>query len=716
MQKLFKPVRLVIFFGILAAFITIFVSALYIFQLFDVAAAEPVGAPMRYTVRYEPLVAARGNIFDRNGVLLASGRPAYNVMICRDSFLLMEPTNMGRNNAILELVYFAMEHGVTINDTLPITTGAPFAFLSAPRGEHRRNLAAFLESRELDPDISAQDLLAYMRRRYNIDYTIGITDARLIAGIRYELELRVIAWHLGPYVFARDVGSDFVSLLEERGFPGVHVERGFIREYHTTYAAHLLGYIGPIPPHLMDRLVYDEDGPRYDRNALIGMVGAEFAFEEYLRGINGRRRVVTARDGTVLEDIIITPPIPGNHIYLTIDINLQIATETALRTHIETRNLIREAEAEEADDDENLEDDRITGGAVTVTDVWTGEVLAAASFPTFDRSDLRYRFNDLLADPTTPLVHRAAQGRYIPGSTFKMVTAFAALRHETINRYFAVYCAGIYYVIGDHDRTFTPRCHIFPVIGRGHGMIGFMPAMAQSCNYFFLHLADRIEGGDAAGARAIAQAAYDLGLGRRTGIEIPEDFGVLATPEWLQETQNAGWRRGYTVSVGFGQGENRFTPLQLANHSATIANGGTLHALTLLRRVRNFDMTEVFSREEPVVLNSLNETDREHIRAIQESMEAVTQRSYFGTAASLFNDHPIPVAAKTGTVQIEGQRINDAVFIAYAPAPEPEIAIAVVVEQGGSGAAIMDIARSVIDHHFRDGVSVLTAPFGELIP
>ena len=127
-------------------------------------------------------------------------------------------------------------------------------------------------------------------------------------------------------------------------------------------------------------------------------------------------------------------------------------------------------------------------------------------------------------------------------------------------------------------------------------------------------------------------------------------------------------------------------------------------------------MTEILHVHEPVILNSLNATDREHMRAIQESMEAVTQRQFFGTAASLFNDHPIRVAAKTGTVQIDGQLINDAVFIAYAPAPAPEIAVSVVVELGGSGAAIMDIARNVIDHYFRDGVSVLTAPFGELIP
>ena len=183
MHKMFKPVRLVIFFGLLTAFLTIFVAALYVFQIYDVAVAEQQQAPMRYTVRYETLAAARGSIFDRNGVLLASGRPAYNVMICRDTFL-MEPFNAVRNDTILELIYLAMEHGVTINDTLPITRGAPFEYLSVTRGNQRINFEAFLESRELDPEISAQDVLAYMRRRYNIDYTIGIIDARMIAGYR----------------------------------------------------------------------------------------------------------------------------------------------------------------------------------------------------------------------------------------------------------------------------------------------------------------------------------------------------------------------------------------------------------------------------------------------------------------------------------------------------------------------------------------------------
>ena len=703
MQKMFKPSRLVLFFTILVAALAVYFTELYRIQIFETALADEPATPMRITVRAETLVAARGNIYDRNGVLLASGRAAYNVMLSRD-ILLREP---GINNIILDLIYFSLENGIQHNDTLPITRGAPFTYISNITGEQRRRLNAFKEFHSIDPDISVQELLAWMRGHYRINYAIGITDARLIMGVRYEMEMRVILGHLSPYAFASDVDFDFIHLLEERGFPGLHIERGFIREYHTSYAAHLLGYIGAIRDHQMERFL--ELG--YPMDALVGQAGVEMVFEEVLRGINGRRYVTTAQDGSILDVTVVEEPIPGNHIYLSICIDLQAATEHALRNHIESGNMLIEDEEE-----------RMTGGAVVAVDPWTGEVLASASFPTFNRFTLAADYPSLTIDPTLPLFDRAMNGRYVPGSTFKMVTGFVALRYDVVGRWTPISCTGIYYTLGYDRGEFRPRCWIHPMVGVGHGPLDIVQAIAQSCNYFFFHVADRTLatpytlGGGEVGAWAIARAAQELGLGIRTGVEVPNIVGVLATPEWKEETQGELWWRGDTVLTAFGQGYNRFSPLQLAIHSATIANNGVLYEATILRRIRSADMAEILHFHEPTVMNRLSDEDVAHLRIIQEGMEGAARSHMHGTAASVFDRHPIRVAAKTGTIQIEGQAINDAAFIIYAPATNPQIAISAVIERGGSGAAIMDITRVVIDHFFRETPSVLAAPFGNLIP
>ena len=699
MQKMFNPARLGIFFVFVAAFITWFVFSLYSIQIFAAAPTPEQVVPMRTVTRTETLFAARGSIFDRNGILLASGRPTYNVMLSRDVMIQLPVSQ--RNEIILDLIYFAMEHGVQYTDTLPITRGAPFTFLTDATEAQIRNLNAFKETHNIDPDIDVQDFLAWMRRRYGIDYTMGISDARLIMGVRYELEMRVVIGHLAPYVFAADVNPDFIPHLVERGFLGVHIERGFAREYHTPYAAHLLGHTGLISEADLAR--FAEVYPPYPMDAIIGITGAERAFEHELRGINGQRRVTMAIDGTIIDVEVIREPVPGNNIFLTMDIILQAATESALRMHIESRNLAAE-----------YEEEVIPGGAAVVVNM-EGELLASASFPTFNRFTFAQDFVTLNNDPTLPLFDRALMGEYVPGSTFKMVTGLAALRAGTVGRWTPVSCRGIYHVIDDHDATLRPRCAIYFFAGIGHGNLDIVQSLAQSCNYFFFHVSDRMHGGDAASAWAIAETAQQLGLGIRTGIEVPSTAGILGTPDWKYETKNDAWRRGDTVLTSFGQGFNRFSPLQFANHSATIANGGVLHEMTLLRRVRSSDMSELLFSHTPVVLNRLDYTDQEHLSIIQEGMINASLSAHFGTGASVFNAHPIRVASKTGTIQIDGQAINDAAFICYAPVQNPEIAISVVVERGGSGAAVMDIARVIIDHYFREPASVLAAPFGELI-
>ena len=700
MLRMFKPVRIVLILLTMAALLTIYVTALYRIQIFDARPEEDDQRPATIVRRRETVAAARGNIYDRNGVLLASNRPSYNIMLNRPTLLTF--TNDERNEIILELVYTAIAEGVRYNDTFPITQGAPFTYISNMTGEQRRRLDRFLERYSIDPNISESDLLAWMRTHYRIDYTIGITDARLIIGVRYELEMRTIITNLPPYVFATDVRTDFVSLIEERNLIAVHVEKVSIREYHTTYAAHILGYIRPMTPEQYER--YSQFDPPYPMNALVGQAGVEAALEDVLRGVSGSQTISVSATGIVVDLVTLSEPIPGNHVYLTIDIGFQAAVENALRVHIESVNMELE--------DESL---MITGGAVVVTDVRTGEVLAAASNPTYDPTTLSRDYPMLSTDPTLPMLNRATQGRYQPGSTFKMVTALAALRNETVSRYSPIDCVGRFERYAHLSPPFRPACWIHSQGGVGHGPLDIVQSIAQSCNYFYFQVSDWMLGGGRDSAWAIAEAAKDFGLGISTGIQVPENLGILSTPDYATEVLGReGWYSGDTIMVAFGQGDNLFTPLQLASYSSTIANGGTLYELSILRRIRNADMTELLFSHQPKVISEIRE--KQYIAYLQEGMREATRRASRGTAASVFNDYPIRVAAKTGTVQIEGSEINNAVFVCYAPANDPEIAISIVVERGVAGSAIMNIARGVFDYYFRTETTVIAAPFGELIP
>jgi penicillin-binding protein 2 len=311
------------------------------------------------------------------------------------------------------------------------------------------------------------------------------------------------------------------------------------------------------------------------------------------------------------------------------------------------------------------------------------------------------------------MMNRATQGRYNPGSTFKMVTAFAALRYGLIGRWSEIYDAGKYTAYEGVGDGYAPSCWLYSAHGASHGMVNVVSALECSCNYFFITLADRFPGGTRAGAEILAETAREFGLGQSTGLEIPESPGRAATPEWKQEALNDLWYSADTLMIGFGQGHNLFTPMQLSNYAATIANGGILHRLTILRRIKSADFTELLYTHEPEALNTIEET--EYIEILQEGMRAVA-RGNRGTAKSVFRDYPVNVAAKTGTVQVEGRDFNDAVFICFAPYNNPEIAISIVVEKGGSGAAVMDIARMIFDYYFRAEIIVRATPYGDLIP
>lgn len=682
MKRNFRPGRLAIVIAVFIGLLMIYCAVLYKMQIYDPqrATAKSDIVPFVTTKYTEIISAGRGEILDRNGEKLVTSRATYNISLSRDALRASGKAN----DIIQQMITLASENGIEHNDTFPVTEGAPYEYIIDMPTQQRTRLDRYFDFFSIDHNISASDFIVWLKQHYGISYTVGVAEARLIIGVRYELETRVLV-NISPYVFAEDVPLDFVTSISGMSLPGVSVTTGSVRTYSTDYAAHLLGYTSFMSPEEYEK--YKDLG--YPMDAFIGKSGAESAFETYLHGVDGSRTVQTTADGAIVSEAI-TPAVPGNNVYLSIDIGLQEVAENALADVIANLNLMRE------------EGQKAVGGAVVVTEVGTGQVLALSSYPTFDIKTRLQNNTALSADASAPLFNRATQGTYNPGSTFKPVTALAALRAGTITRWTKIEDQGQY----TKYKSYQPRCWLYTASkgGATHGSLDLVGAIANSCNYYFYLV------GDQTGPTRIAQAAYDFGFGEKTGIEVYEEKGIVATPDTKKAITGENWWDADTLLVAIGQGINGFTPVQLANYTATVADGGTLYDMTLLKAVKTSDYTATVLEQKPTVRSTIAES--EFVAYLGEGMKAVAQ---YGTARDVFGKYSVPVAAKTGTVQT-GADFNDGVFICYAPADNPKVAISVVVEKGGSGAAIMEIARIVLDEYFRVRATENAVSEGVLIP
>ena len=476
----------------------------------------------------------------------------------------------------------------------------------------------------------------------------------------------------------------FIVKVKEADLPGVSIDVTTAREYKTAYAAHLLGRVGPI--YSDEWSVYQELGYAY--NAIVGKEGVELAFESYLHGTPGKRNIETNDQGKVVsgdDNWVVDPttgetlaPDPGDNVILTLDIKLQEAVERALATGIG-----------------GLKSEDTQGGAAVVIDVSDGGVLAMASYPTFDLTTYTQNYNDLLADPLEPLKNRAIREVYPPGSTFKMVTAIGGLEEGIIEPDTEIRDTGRYLYYDDY----RPQCWIYRDSGgrSTHGLENVSDAIMDSCNVFFFDVGRRL------GISLLEQYTAMFGLGQPTGIELSEATGWMDGPEYT-ESQGQTWYEGNTLPAAIGQGNSRFTPLQLANYVATLANGGTHYSAHLLKEVKSSDFSQVVERYEPTVLNQLD-IDPENLSAVTEGMLRVTTE---GSAKAYFADLGVQVAAKTGSAQVSSATESNALFVAFAPYENPEIALAIVVEKGGSGSTLANMAAEILGYYFSAGSGMET--------
>lgn len=658
------------------------VACVYIIRLFGLQLTEDEEAAYNAatTTTYTQTVsAARGEILDRHGTVLVRNRATYNVII--NSFVLY---NSGQTNSyLLSLAELCRKNGIEYKDTLPLSQTAPYTYiLDELSNSAQYNYQQFLLRREWDSDMTAENLLKKLKSVYRIPEEYTDEQTRMVVGLRYELDLPTWAY-TDVYTLAEDVTAEELAIIKELAVPGLDVTTTTVREYNTTFAAQLLGHV-----RAMDSAQYEETYKDlgYAMDAKVGQEGLELAFEEYLHGTDGVKVVTVAADGTVLDEYWKTEPQSGSNVVTTIDIGLQEQAEKALAERIQEV-------AEENKDTRKKDGADANAGAVVVMDVRNGEVLAAANYPTYDPHDYFDKYAEYSKLEVSPLRNRALDNAYPPGSTFKPITAIAALRYG-ISPNLTTDDTGQYTKY--EDQGYVGNCWIYTANGYGHGTLDMRGALAQSCNIFFYTVGDQM------GVNNIIPTAESFGVGKDPGSEIPCEHGQMASKETKAKAfadspykNDRNWYVADDLTAAIGQSVTAMTPLQMCRYTAALANRGTLYKATFLRRAVSSDFQSLVKAND-YVPEGTDLLSSSEFQVIYDGMRlCVTE----GTGMKL-NNYEYAVCAKTGTAQQGTGGSDHGAFICWAPADDPQIAIAIYVEHGASGSNFTEVAQDIMDYYF----------------
>lgn len=623
--------------------------------------------------REATLVASRGSILDRSGNVIAGTKMGFSLELYKSKI-----DNDTLNNTILKIIQVLEQNGDTYIDSLPITI-EPFAF----NFQTEEKLQEWKQTNKIPENATAEDAFYKLKDKYEIQNE-NIAEVRKIMNIRYRISQEGYS-STKSIKIASNISRESAMQFNERNdeFLGVNVVVEAIREYpKQTLAAHIIGYIGKIS----DTELEENKDKGYTAADDYGKTGIEYVFEKYLKGTNGIKQIDMSVDGTMTEEYIVQEAKAGSDVVLTIDANLQAVAEASLESAI---NALKNGEAGKVYDSNY--------GAAVVMDVKTGEILAMASYPTYDPNLFVGGISDSdwqnIRDKNA-LHSKAIQGAYAPGSTFKMVTAIAALETGAVTANEKVNDTGVY------PLGHNPVCWYYTSYHRGHGWQNITSALKNSCNYFFYEMGNRI------GIDTIVKYAKYFGLGNKTGIELTgETSGVLAQKS-VAQSNGETWTVGYTLSAAIGQSYNSFSPIQMVKYVGMLANGGNKVNPTIIKTIRNIDGTEVSRKEiEEYTDTILGTTEddsedlslsKENIDTVLEGMRMVTESG--GTAYSIFKGFNVKVGAKTGSAQA-GEKTNGW-FVAFAPFESPEIAISVMIEDGATGGYTGLIARHLFAEYF----------------
>lgn len=599
--------------------------------------------------------ATRGEILDRYGRTIAYNREGYNVIIEHTT-----SANSTINRSLEKVINILKKNKDDWRDKLPVTDFAPYNFSESEDSQVVKQLKQKLG---LTDYATIENCLSAMIEKFSLQ-NYSFKTQRILMGIRYSMLLEDFSVAY-PYTIAEDVGFHTKSVILESSdsFPSVKISEVSVREYSDdSLATNIVGTVGPI--YAEDWEKYKDKG--YSYSSYVGKSGVELAFEDYLKGTDGINKAILNPDTNETEIVTEKEPVAGNSVLLTIDMDMQKTAQNSLVRFMKALN---------------KEKIYAKSASIVCLNVNTGEVLAAANYPTYTHTQYKEDYESLAKDKGNPLFNRAFQGVYPPGSTFKPVVAAIGLTVNSIDKSTQVFCKQYY----DYYKDMTFKCMHY------HGTLNVVTAIAKSCNYFFF------EAGRQTGITTMNEYAKLMGYGIKTGVEIPESSGVLAGPEYA-ESIGAYWNPGDTLQAAIGQSYNSFTPLQLATGTATIANGGTRYINHLLKEVRSYDLKTIIKSTKPQIAAKTGISDNA-IAIVRSGMKSA---AFEGTASSVFSDYDLQVGGKTGTAEVQ-TTINtrdNGLFISFAPYENSEIAVAINVEAGLYGYKAASVVKDIYDQYY----------------
>lgn len=626
----------------------------------------------KMTVKNVTITAARGEIRDRYGRALATNRISYEVIFDK-AFLPDEKLN----STIEKLITLLEKSEEEWIDRLPISKSEPFEFTNDETA-----VSAMKKKLGLNNYATVENCIDEMTERFELEgYNTDIK--RKLMGVRYEM-LRMDYSYNNNYVFAEDVSENTIAIVKENNFvlQGVDISVSSEREYLSgTSMPHIIGTISPIYDGEYETL----KAKGYKMSDQIGRSGIEKYFEDELKGVDGTKLIEQNSSGAVVSTTITEEPKNGNTVMLTVDQKFQEKCQNLLEKYIKLQQ-------EEQMNDTGYD---CNAGAVAVINTNTGDVLAAATYPSYDMETYYSDYKSLNDDTkNTPLFNRAINGAYRPGSTFKPAVALAGLANGTITKESMVTCKQEYTYF--EDQTYT--CLDY------HSHMNVVSGLRESCNIFFYDVGRRV------GIGTLNQYCEQLGLGVGTGIEIPENTGVLDGYTYRKEN-GLQWYIGDVVQCSIGQGENKFSPLQLASYVSTIANNGVRYSEHIIKEINNYDCSKTITKTLPEILNvvDISATDAASVK------QGMYQVVHDGTGKIVFDGFHIDVAGKTGTAQV-GRGSEDTLFISFAPYDDPEIAVVTVLEHGGFSRVNCYLTREIYEAYYEyRGEEYKTSETGALL-
>ncbi|AEE91681.1 Penicillin-binding protein 2 [Tepidanaerobacter acetatoxydans Re1] len=627
-------------------------------------------------IRLIPITAPRGVFKDRYGRELVNNRPSFTV-----SYMSVK-TEESEQEEVFEILRNILEipHYTEIsNQTYTVDKDKKIILSKLPIADRNGNGEVDIADISITDSSTGKQVLPS-----KVDFATGTVtinqppNTQVMVSYNYDtLKNKLQSQDYKPVRLKTDVDFQTVAEIEERRLPGVVIEVEPLRNYiYGSMGSHVFGYVGEISQEELDTA--KDNG--YRPGDLIGKMGLEKVLESYLKGTDGGQQVEVTASGKLIKVLGQKEPIPGNSINLTLDIKLQQIAENKLR-----EQLIK------LQTDKYKPFPNAKRGAVVAINIKTGEVLAMASVPDFDpnmfaRGITQKEWEEISKNPLNPMVNLAISGTFPPGSIFKMVTATAALEEKVTNERELIRDTGVYWTI------LPKKCWK----AGGHGLVNIEKAIAESCNIYFYEMGRRL------GIDNIEKYAKMYGLGDITGIELPnEKAGTVASREYKKNTfsssQDKIWYPAETLDAAIGQGYHSFTPIQIADYIAAIANEGIWMKPHLIKSIVDADGNVVLEKN-PEIGGRLDISDKTY-EIIKNGMKGATLSG--GTAYGVFADFPISVAGKTGTAEWDVSKDPHGWFVAFAPYEDPEIAVAVFIEQAGSGGTTGGpVARAIFEEYF----------------